>query len=245
MQEKSKFLEMLAQLAKKAKMQGGILSQEEIQEYFGSMELSKEQMDAIYTYLTENRITVKGFCYIPEEKQMEEDSAYLTMYLEDLAYIKPEEPKEIQKLFLRLRSGEEAVKERLTEIWLRRIVELARGYQNQGVFIEDLIQEGNIGLLSGIEMLKAREELLDAEEYLREVICQCMENLIDEAMNAEDLESAVLAKTTLIHEASKVLAEDLDRIATLEELAEYTKIPAEEIADILNLSLDAVKVKIH
>lgn len=247
MLEKGKFLDMLGEILEIAKTQGGSLSQEEIQEYFKGIELTKEHLDAIYAYLSENKITVKGFLYTPaqeeaETEQNEADSIYLTMYLEDLAGIAPEEPEETERLYLRLRGGEEAARTRLTEVWLSRVVELARGYQNQGVFIEDLIQEGNIGLLSGIEALLERQEHLDVEEYLKESVCQCMENLIDDAMGEDDLENTVLAKTNLISEAAKVLAEDMGRVATLEELADYTKIPIEEIGDILNLSLDAVKV---
>ncbi|KSV58983.1 RNA polymerase sigma factor region1.1 domain-containing protein [Acetivibrio ethanolgignens] len=247
MLEKGKFLDMLGEILEIAKTQGGSLSQEEIQEYFKGMELTKEHMDAIYAYLSENKITVKGVLYTPSQKnaeaeQNEADSIYLTMYLEDLAGIAPEEPGEAEQLYLRMRGGEEAARVRLTEVWLSRVVELARGYQNQGVFIEDLIQEGNIGLLSGIEALMERQEHLAAEEYLKESVCQHMENLIDAAMGEDDLENTVLAKTNLISEAAKVLAEDMGRVATLEELADYTKIPMEEIGDILNLSLDAVKV---
>lgn len=245
MLEKEKFLSMLGEIVEIAKTQGGSLSQEEIQEYFKGIELSKEHLDAIYAYLSENKITVKGFLYTPAQEETgeeEKDSVYLAMYLEDLERIAPEEPGEAERLYLALRSGEEAARARLTEVWLSKVVELARGYQNQGVFIEDLIQEGNIGLLSGLEALLKQQELLDAEEYLKESVCQYMENLIDDAMGKEDLENTVLAKTNLISEAAKKLAEDMGRVATLEELADYTKIPVEEIDDILNLSKDAVKV---
>lgn len=250
MLEKGKFLEMLQDITEIAKTQGGSLSQEEIQEYFDGMELTKEQMDAIYLYLAENKITVKGFLYTPKKEEEEaasependQDSIYLTMYLEELSFIETELPGEMEKLYLSLRGGEEAAQKRLTEIWLGRVVELARGYQNQGVFIEDLIQEGNIGLLSGISELLEHKETIDAEEYLKESIIKMMEDLIDENMGEDDLENTILGKSNLINEASKALAEDLGRVATIEELSEYTKIPVGEIGDILNLSLDAIKV---
>lgn len=244
--EKEKFLNMLEEIIEIAGVQGRSLTQEEIQEYFKGIELTREHLDAIYAYLSENKITVKGFFRAPEkeelpEEQKEADSIYLSMYLKDLEGIVPEKQGETKQLYPELRSGREGAKERLTEIWLSRVVELARGYQNQGVFLEDLIQEGNMGLLSGIEMLLRQPEYLDAEEYLKESVCRSMEDLIDEAMEEDDLENTVLAKTNLISEAAKLLAEDLGRTATLEELAEYAKLPAEEIEDILNLSLDALK----
>lgn len=251
MLEKGKFMEMLADIAEIAKTQGGSIEKEEIQEYFNGFTLSDEQMNAIYLYLAENKISVKGFLYTPsketepvaeEAAESKEDSIYLTMYLEDLDYIAPEEPGETERLYLKLRGGDKEAEKRLMEIWLRRVVELARGYQNQGVFIEDLIQEGNIGLLSGIAELSKYQGSIDAEEYLKESVTKLMENLIDDAMGEDDLENTILGKSNLINEASKALAEDLGRVATLEELSEYTKIPTEEIGDILNLSLDAIKV---
>ena len=46
----------------------------------------------------------------------------------------------------------------------------------------------------------------------------------------------------MINEAVKYLAEDLGRVATLQELAEYTKLSEKEIEDIRKLSLDAIEV---
>ena len=56
MLDKGKFLDMLGEIVEIAKTQEGSLSQEEIQEYFNGMELSKEHLDAIYAYLAENKI---------------------------------------------------------------------------------------------------------------------------------------------------------------------------------------------
>lgn len=243
MPEKGRFLEIMAAVVEAAKAQGGELTQEEIQEYFKGMALEEEQMDAVYSYLSENRITVKGFLYtVKEEKKEEKDNVYLSMYLKELDGFPKEAPGEIRKLYKRLQNGEEAARKRLIEIWLVRVVELARSYQNQGVFLEDLVQEGNMGLLYSIEGLQGQQKDIDAEEYLKESVCQAMENLIDENMGKDDLENTLLAKTSLLGEASKVLAEDMGRVATVEELSEYTKIPKEEIMDILSLSLDAVKI---
>lgn len=250
MLEKGKFMEMLSSMVEIAKTQDDCLTMDEIKDYFKEIELSKEQMDAVYAYLAENKVTVKGFTYVPpaqektqkvDDKENSKDSVYLNMYLKDLAGIVPEAPGELSGLYARLRGKEAEVKSRLTELWLKKVVKLARGYQNQGVFLEDLIQEGNMGLLAGLQELMIMEEAIDMEEYLKEYVCQTMENLIDETMGKEDLENTILAKTNLLHEATKLLAEDLGRVATVAELSEYTKIPAEEIEDILTLSLDAVK----
>lgn len=246
MQEKEKFLETLGAIVEIAKTQDGILTQEEIQEYFKGADLTKNQMDAIYAYLAENKIRVKGFFYASKEEREEpevsqgedtrqKDSIYLKMYLEDLSFIEPELPGETERLYLRMRGGEETARERLVNVWLKKVVDLARDYQNQGVFLEDLVQEGNIGLLSGLENLLKIQEHLDAEEYLKEAVCQSMENLIDDSMEEDDLENIILARANLISQAARALEEDLGRPATLQELSEYTKIPLEEMDGLLKL----------
>ena len=73
-------------------------------------------------------------------------------------------------------------------------------------------------------------------------ITHAMELYIDEVTASKDWESAVLAKTNLLHEATKYMAEEMGRIPTIEELSEYTKISREEIKDIMGLSEDARRV---
>lgn len=178
-----------------------------------------------------------------EEAFTEEDSAYLKMYLEDLSYMQPITEEERQHLFLAFRNGESGARERIMESYLLIVVELAKTYQNKGVYLEDLIQEGNIGLLQGIESLAQISRLAESDAFLRESIKGAMESMLDEEMDEADWESTVLAKTNLISEAAKYLAEDLGRVATRKELAEYTKMTEEEIQDVLQLSIDAVKVR--
>ncbi|MSS63460.1 RNA polymerase sigma factor region1.1 domain-containing protein [Velocimicrobium porci] len=257
MLDKGKFIEMLTSIVEIAKTQENTISQDEIKQYFSDIELEEEHYDHIYQYLSENNIKVKGFLYVPkqqgaEEKEQEDseeskeieskNSIYLNMYLQELADIEALEEQEEIELLMALINGEEYAKKRLTEGWLIKVVELAKNYKDKNVLIEDLIQEGNIGLLGGIESLCGKKEAIDGALYLKESVLLAMEHMIDESMTENDWESTVLAKTNLISEAAKFLAEDLGRVATLKELADYTKIEENEIKDILNLSLDAIKI---
>ena len=257
MLDKGKFIEMLTSIVEIAKTQENTISQDEIKQYFSDIELEEEHYDHIYQYLSENNIKVKGFLYVPkqqgaEEKEQEDseeskeieskNSIYLNMYLQELADIEALEEQEEIELLMALINGEEYAKKRLTEGWLIKVVELAKNYKDKNVLIEDLIQEGNIGLLGGIESLCGKKEEIDGALYLKESVLLAMEHMIDESMTENDWESTVLAKTNLISEAAKFLAEDLGRVATLKELADYTKIEEDEIKDILNLSLDAIKI---
>jgi DNA-directed RNA polymerase specialized sigma subunit len=73
-------------------------------------------------------------------------------------------------------------------------------------------------------------------------VSHAMEAYIDEMTESKDWENTVLAKTNLLHEAAKYMAEEMGRVPTIEELSEYTKITRDEIKDIMGLSEDAKRV---
>ncbi len=60
--------------------------------------------------------------------------------------------------------------------------------------------------------------------------------------NVSGLKKSILAKSALIHEATMHLAEELGKVADIHELSEYTKIPEQEIKDIVELSIDAISI---
>lgn len=264
MLDKGKFMELLASIVEIAKTQENTISQDEIKQYFKDMELQEEQYDHIYEYLAANEIKVKGFLNSKikiddesekldkESENEEKDSIYLEMYLEELKEIEQLEKQEETKLLMDLINGQDDAKKRLIEGWLIKVVEIAKRYKekitydkialNKHVLIEDLIQEGNIGLLSGVEGLFGKKEMIDGGQYLKESILIAMEQMIDNNMAEDNWEHTVLAKTNLINEAVSYLAEELGRVATLEELSDFTKLSVEEIEDIRTLSLDAIKV---
>lgn len=250
MLDKGKLMEMLASIVEIAGTQDNTLTQGEIKEYFKGMELEAEHYDHIYAFLAENQITVKGFLYTPPvdtvseenaEEEAKEDSKFLKMYLEDLESITRVSAGEEEVLLKQLISGEESAQKALTENWLFKVVDIARTYEGKGVLLEDLIQEGNMGLLDGIQNLLGRKDNIDGAEYLKESIEKAMIDYIDELADGDDWSNTVVAKTNLLGEAAKYLAEELGRVATVKELSEYTRMSEEEIEDILSLSLDAVE----
>ncbi len=107
-----------------------------------------------------------------------------------------------------------------------------------------MIAEGNIGILMALERIGGAPadfrkgtapDLEQIHSVIEEEIRLAIENMIDSVTAAKDWESTVLAKTNLLHEAAKYLAEENGREATPWDLAEYTKIPLAEIHDLLDL----------
>jgi len=245
MLDKIKFMEMLGDLKEIAQIQGNSLTQDEIKAYFDEMELSEEHYNHIFTYLIENQVSINGFAAkeeAKEEKMSEEDSVFLAMYLKELHALEKLSKEEELVLLREVKNGIPGAKERLINVWLPKVVHIAKKYKNQGVFLEDLIQEGNIGLLIAVENLVNLEDSMDVETYLKEMIMKAMEEIIDENMDEDVLENTILGRSNLIQEASNYLAEDLGQVPTIEQLAEYTKLTVEEIQEIGTIAIDAVKI---
>lgn len=244
MLDRGHFLEMLSDIKDIAEAQDNVLSQKEIQEFFGSEELSKEQLDLVYQYLEGEKIHVDGYDYqsasdtkaATKAKQESLSSACISTYFEELGRIAAMDSREEDQLYLAVRSGDAKAKERLIEGWLPRIADYAKRYKDKGALQEDLIQQGNIGLLMGVELLMEQREVSIFREFLEENILKAMEDYIDEMMVQDDGAKTVVAKRNLLYEATKYLCEDLGRTPTEQELAEYTHLKMEEITDILEIS---------
>lgn len=271
MDDKIKFQEMLLDILEVARVQGNQLGMNEIKDMFGDMSLSEAQYEHIFAYLAAHNIKIKGYVEKANEyttavkedlarndeeinSQLEEkneddkssldqeDSIYLKMYLEDLEGVPDETEGEIQRLIKSMREGDDTGKTRFLEIYLRKVIELAKEYKNRGVILEDLIQEGNIGLMYGVESFSAHTNPGEELEFINNTIRQYMELAISEEAESEDFEKRVVDKISYITNAAKELEEDLLREATIEELTAYLKMPKEEVIDILNMSADAVKL---
>ncbi len=79
------------------------------------------------------------------------ESVALDKYLNDIGKISMLSGDEEADLARRIRDGDEAAKKRLTEANLRFVVSVAKQYQNQGLTLSDLINEGNVGLMKAAE----------------------------------------------------------------------------------------------
>lgn len=202
------FAKTLEQVRKQGKIQGNRIGKEQVREAFAELSLEESQLELVYDYLEKHHIGVDREAS-GEENLTAEETDYLQEYLEMLQAI-PELPDgEREALFLSAMAGDLSSQKRLTEVFLPKVPEMARIYAGQGVYLEDLIGQGNMALSEGVAMLGAAENAQDAEGMLAWFIMDSME---------------------------KQLAEDLRRKVTVGELAEETGIPEEEIRDVYRLS---------
>ena len=250
MADQKEFLKQLEDLLDYAKAKESKISKKEIQDYFSEMNLKEEQLTLVYAYMAEHNVEVEGFALEKkEEKMTAEDSRYLKFYRREINALPARDEVYMAEIYKKLSAGDEAVKTIVVESHLKRVVTLASKYKNRGVLLEDLIQEGNIALIEAVERLCGMTEMVSEngksssvkKEIDRAVRAHLIE-LVDEIQAENGWENTIVAKTNLIHEATKVLAEDLGRIANIHELAEYTKMAEEEIAEFAELSLDKIEI---
>ena len=171
----------------------------------------------------------------------------LQRYREELSGISGK-PEEEESLIISWLKGENALKNRIIELRLQRVLELAEKYGKRPVPQEEVISEGNLGLLNAMTIVESsrgeylrQDGTLDREKFFGTLdmeVVHAMECYIDEETASKDWEHTMLAKRNLLHEAEKYLAEEMGRVPDVEELSEYTKITPAEIRSIMNLSKD-------
>ncbi len=245
-------LETLKAIVTVAKTENNVITKEEIKRYMkeSGLVLEEDKFAFIYQYLGENGVAVEGFDFEPVEKQVEEpknleklqepqkaeDAGYLKMYLSDLESISTLNENEKRTLWTEMKNGNKSATNQLMEGYFHEVVKIAKEYQDKGVLLEDLIQEGNIALIQSFESINQFGEMERADGFLKAGIREHIEELIDMEVNDSDWENTLLAKINLIHEAARHLAKELGHTATIQELADYTKMAESEIKDIQQLS---------
>lgn len=166
-------LEKLLELAKKKK---NVLEQKEIIDFFHGEILNPDQLDQIDDFLENNKVDVltpeedldiEPDLFLEEEMTEEEDIDVdnlelsmpegvsiedpVRMYLKEIGTVPLLSAEEELRLAKRKAEGDESAKERLIEANLRLVVSIAKRYTGRGMSFLDLVQEGNLGLIKGVE----------------------------------------------------------------------------------------------
>lgn len=224
------FAKTLESVRKKGRLQGNRISREQVREAFAALSLEEAQLALVYDYLEKHHIGVD------RENLTEEETDYLQEYLNSLQAMPALSDGEEEAAFLSAMAGERAAQERLIEVFLPRVPDMAKIYAGQGVYLEDLIGQGNMALSEGVSMLGAAENAKDAAGMLAWIIMDAMEKLIEEGRENRNADKELEDKVNHIAEQARQLAEDLRRKVTVRELAEETGMPEEEIRDVYRIS---------
>lgn len=228
----AKTLEAVKQMARE---QGNCVTKEQIEEAFAEMDLAEEQLELIVDYLQKHKIGI-GEPVNPDDYLTEEEINYIDTYLEELQLLEEVSEGEREAITLSAMAGDIQAQKRLIEIYLPQVVEIAKLYSGQGVFMEDLIGEGNVAVAAGVSMLGCLEHAREAQGMLGKMIMDAMEDYISENMEESKADQKVLERVNKVADQARELAEELQRKVTIEELAEETKLSKKAILEAIRIS---------
>lgn len=238
------FREKLSELRAAADRSGGILTKEEVRELLRAMPLEEKHFNLICEYLAEQNICVV------ESREEAEDSASeapledarrsLSVYLDELSALADVTEEEEARLIGQVRAGDASAQARLIEMYLPLICAMAGDYEGDGIPAEDLIQEGNLGLLSAIRTLGGYDSLAACRAHILNCIREAMGQAADSGQDYGKQGANLVSRVNQLNEAVHNLERDLGRRISAEELSAYLEIPLEEIESLLRICGDQI-----
>ena len=163
------------------------------------------------------------------------ESASLDKYLQEISkeeMVSAEEEVELAQL---IRKGDKKALERLTRANLRFVVSVAKQYQNQGLSLPDLINEGNLGLLKAAERFdetRGFKFISYAVRWIRQSILQA----ISEQSRIVRLPLNQVGSVNKINREISKFEQENERRPSVHEIADNIDLPHEKIDDAMNIS---------
>ncbi|PTN07600.1 RNA polymerase sigma factor RpoD/SigA [Mangrovibacterium marinum] len=163
------------------------------------------------------------------------ESASLDKYLQEIGKEELITVEEEVELAQRIKKGDQAALEKLTRANLRFVVSVAKQYQNQGLSLPDLINEGNLGLIKAAEKFdetRGFKFISYAVWWIRQSILQALA----EQSRIVRLPLNQVGSLNKINKAYSKFEQENERKPSPEELADKLELPAEKVADTLRVS---------
>lgn len=209
----------------------------EFQNIFQEYISDARNLELIAAFLKEKNIVISSENENNEESYDipldDEDKKAIDFYFEELKELPYLTDKEKHRLLKKSIEGDDTSRELLLNSFLPQVVEIARLYTGQGIQMEDLIGEGNIALLMGIQMLDCIDNEMDIEGHIGKIVIDALEALVNEEQDVENLiiklgkqlksekrtsseleeetvEDRILGDDELLKEAFRVLDEEED-----------------------------------
>ncbi len=163
------------------------------------------------------------------------ESQSLEKYLQEIGRVELITSEEEVKLAVLIRQGDQDALDRLTKANLRFVVSVAKQYQNQGLTLPDLINEGNLGLIKAAQRFdetRGFKFISYAVWWIRQSILQALA----EQSRIVRLPLNKVGLTNRISKAISQLEQEFEREPTPEELAHFLDIEADEVSATLGVA---------
>ena len=179
----------------------------------------------------------------PERNDQDEfyTSDDLKQYLKEINQIPRLTPEEERALALRCAKGDKDAVRKMVNANLRLVVSIAKKYKNRGVPLQDLIQEGSIGLITAAKKFDPTRENRFST-YATDWIWQGITRYLMEhgAMIRVPVHTA--EKLAKVHKAEAGLLVELERQPTPEEISACCGIPVKKVKQLLELNTDVCSI---
>lgn len=245
----------------------GMLSQKEIHDAFGEIQLTQDQYEKIVESLESMQIEIvdKTFDEIPDEELLEEEEDNseilksnnleevlsnegisvddpVKIYLKEIGRVPLLSNEEEQELARRMAEGDEAARAKLSEANLRLVVSIAKRYAGRGMMFLDLIQEGNMGLIKAVEKFdysKGYKFSTYATWWIRQAITRAI------ADQARTIRIPVHMVETInkVMRVERQLLQELGRQPKPEEVAQEMGMSVEKIREVLKIAQEPIPLE--
>ncbi len=171
------------------------------------------------------------------------DTPSLDKYLQEIGKVDLISPEEEATLARRIRAGDQEALSRLVKANLRFVVSVAKQYQNQGMTLPDLINEGNLGLIKAAQRFdetRGFKFISYAVWWIRQAILQSLA----EQSRIVRLPVNKIGAINRINKAYSKLEQEFEREPSLQEIGELLEIAPDEVKEAIRasgrtLSMDA------
>jgi len=161
------------------------------------------------------------------------ESASLDKYLQEIGKEELITVEEEVELAQRIKKGDQAALEKLTRANLRFVVSVAKQYQNQGLSLPDLINEGNLGLIKAAEKFDETRGF----KFISYAVWWIRQSILQALAEQSRIVRLPLNQVGSLNKINKAYSRNLNkRKPSAEELAESLELPADKVADTMRVS---------
>ena len=163
------------------------------------------------------------------------DTGTLDKYLSDIAKERLLTTDEEVELAQRIKEGDQAALDKLVRANLRFVVSVAKQYQNQGLSLQDLINEGNLGLVKAAQRFdetRGFKFISYAVWWIRQSILQA----VAEQARIIRLPMNQVGALTKVKKAASALEQKLERRPTVKEIADAVDMPEDKVEQLMSIS---------
>ena len=265
---REQFLKILEGLVAEAKTKKNMLTYKEVNDAFGTMQISEEKRDFVFEYLEKHNIDLvheenaddttellldnDDDLLLSDEEEVEiiDDADVLEgvstedpvrMYLKEIGNVPLLTTEEEIELAKRVEEGDEEAKKRLIEANLRLVVSIAKKYVGRGMPFLDLIQEGNMGLMKAVDKFDYAKGF-KFSTYATWWIRQAITRGIADTGRTIRVPVHMVETINKTLRMTRTLLQELGREPTPEEVADRLNVPVSRVREVLKISRDPVSL---